>query len=144
MALVMTCDMDLLTLIQCVPPLMDACVDGTRDGYVGSKADFRTFRLVSKEACMISQRALTEYYLFFTGEAANKNVDFARLLQESKLKHLTVFLQASGGFDVSQSMCQRRQISLGVKSSHIITMCLQVCTMAIVVKALHTVNAQFL
>lgn len=83
-------DMDLVALLEHVPPLLDACL-------LDNVAAVRRMRLVKKEASRVALLALKSYTLKLKGSAKDTNVGGARLLQHAHLQHLTVQLHLTGG-----------------------------------------------
>lgn len=82
--------MDIGTLWEQVPPLLDACVcDDT--------AALSTLRLVSKEASQVALVALRSYTLVLKeGNNGCRSVSGANLLQHTRLQTLNVHLLLTG------------------------------------------------
>lgn len=82
---------DLVSLLEHVPILLNACLCG-----YNTIPDLRNMRLVSKEAGRVALLALTSYTLKLEGDAKDTNISGVRLLQHTRLKHLSVHLHLSG------------------------------------------------
>lgn len=84
--------MDLVTLWERVPPLLDACVQDNTDA-----SRLRTLRLVSKEASRVALLALRSYTLVLTdGDHGCRSASGASLLQHTRLQTLNVQLRLTG------------------------------------------------
>lgn len=94
--MVLSSDTDLLSLLQCIPPLLHACVDGSHPASKTARANFSAFRLVSKEANRVALAAITSYTLTFLGKPTDTCADIARLLRQAKLQSLHVILRSTG------------------------------------------------
>lgn len=94
--MVLSSDTDLITLMQCVPPLLHACVNNSCVAYEGARTDFKAFRLVSKEARRLALTAITTCTLSLTGQASDTSMDIVGLLCEAKLETLHVNLLLTG------------------------------------------------
>lgn len=81
--------MNLFTLFERVPHLLDACVED-------ETAAVRTLRLVSKQASQVALRALRSYTLKLEGKASDTNVNGSRLLRGTHLTSLSLQLGLSG------------------------------------------------
>lgn len=80
--------MDLVTLLEHVPPLREACV--SKDN-----ATLKAMRLVSKEVGRVALMGLTSFILYLKGRDNDSPISVARLLQHARLKELTVLLTLS-------------------------------------------------
>lgn len=82
-------NMDLIELLQSVPQLLDACVQG-------KTAVLRNLRLISKEASKVALLALRSFTLTLKGGAKDTDVNGAGVLSHTCLKNLSVHLAESG------------------------------------------------
>lgn len=83
-------DMDLITLLGCVAPLLDACVfDSDR----ASRAQtLQTLRLVNSKSSRLAMLGARSLHLTLTGNDGEKYIGAARLAQHALLKDLLVIL----------------------------------------------------
>lgn len=81
--------MDVITLMQHVPPLLHACVGG-------SVSLLRNLRFVSKQASRIAMQAAHSFSLKLEGRATDTDMGSLAILQQSRLKNLHVSLFLSG------------------------------------------------
>lgn len=84
---------ELIALLECVPPLLDACVVGDDDNHT-----LQRLRLVSKDASRVALLGLKTYSLELRGCPGDTNVSGSNLLRGAKLQTLEVDLSLSGGF----------------------------------------------
>ncbi|MEW5309956.1 MAG: hypothetical protein WDW38_001796 [Sanguina aurantia] len=104
--MVLSSDTDLMTLMQCIPPLLRACVNNSCVAYEGERTDFKAFRLVSKEASRLALTAITTCRLSLTGQASDTSMDIVGLLCEAQLETLHVKLRLTDTFNPAATLTQ--------------------------------------
>lgn len=78
------------SILHQVPSLLEACI-------AQEVSALRRLRLVSKEISRVALQGLTSYTVSLKGVANDTNVGGSRLLQQTCLRELTVYLQLTGG-----------------------------------------------
>lgn len=84
-------DMDLVTLLGSVPPLLEHC-----ETY--KNRSLRALRLVSKEACRVALLCLRSFDLNINGAEHESHVIAARILHPVHLAELTIRMSLTGGY----------------------------------------------
>lgn len=88
--------MALISLLERVPALLEACIEDTGDFSLQRSSNIQILRLVSKDSSRYALSAVKVFSLKLMGQLRDTNIAGTRLLQQTHLYNLQVRVSLSG------------------------------------------------